>query len=169
MISPAELLDAARAVLREEGELGVRAVARRLGVTPSALYRHTEGLVGLQAMVVEDIVREVEEMLVDDRARASADHPRTSSARVGAGADRFRRWALANTAEFDLVLRRGSPPASSTTRWAAAMACRPAAWSIVLGSVVVEVLGHVGPPDERGQVHDIIDALLASSSEPSGP
>ncbi|MGF1646092.1 MAG: TetR/AcrR family transcriptional regulator [Kineosporiaceae bacterium] len=56
-----QVLDAALAVLREGGlaSLSMRAVARRLGVAPNALYSHVPGKDGLLDAVLDGVLGEV--------------------------------------------------------------------------------------------------------------
>ena len=60
-LGPHSIAAAGLALADEHGAEGVtvRAVARRLGVSPMALYHHVEGKAGLVALVVEQAVTEV--------------------------------------------------------------------------------------------------------------
>lgn len=66
-----KVLSAARVVLREDGMAGLsmRAVARRLGVAPNALYSYVQGKDELVDAVLDDVLAEVQ--LPSDSAVAS--------------------------------------------------------------------------------------------------
>ena len=68
-----EVADIVRAG-REVGlrELSLNAVASRLGVTSAALYRHIDGRWGLERLVGESILSELE--LIDDPERSTVPH-----------------------------------------------------------------------------------------------
>lgn len=78
----------------------VREVARRLGVTAPALYRHVSGRDDLLTLLIaacNDEVTDVCQQAVD--ACAPQDH----DARLNAATWAFRSWALANKPEFGLI------------------------------------------------------------------
>ena len=82
----------------------LRAIAREMGMTAPALYRYFDSLDALILAIVTDLL---EELRVSVEA-ASAEHADEDPVvRVGHMARAFRRWSLANPAEFALMF--GSP------------------------------------------------------------
>jgi AcrR family transcriptional regulator len=101
-----EILDAARGHLAIDGPAGLslRAVARDLGMVPSALYRYYESRDALlTALIVEAYRGLAETAAAADRSQAEADFPARWSATTRA----FRDWALAHPQEWALIF--GSP------------------------------------------------------------
>jgi AcrR family transcriptional regulator len=96
----ARIVEAARALLVESGEVTLRAVARELGLTAPALYRYAPNHQELVRMVAIAIDTEVGVRVAAAAARQPADDP---AARLIAGCVEFRQWALANRKEFALV------------------------------------------------------------------
>lgn len=107
----AEVRAAARQIITHQGAHAVTLaeVARRVGVTPAALYHHFEG--GLP-----DIIYQVAEDIVDDLERtlqAAADsHPHDNFAmRMVEPVRALRRWAITHQPEFNLLF--GTPSAAA--------------------------------------------------------
>src|SRR5947209_19616591 len=101
-----EIKRTARTVLVAHGVdgLALRAVAREMGMTAPALYRYFASREELIEHVVADLYAE----LVDDlEAARDATEPPTPGAQLMALSRRFRAWALAHHAEFNLLF--GSP------------------------------------------------------------
>lgn len=118
----AEVRAAARAVIVESGveSLTLTEVARRVGVTPAALYHHFErGLPDIVARVADDIVDE----LVDELSQAAARYPRDNFAmRMVAPSRVLRSWAIGRRREFCFLFgtparAAGDAHAALTTRW----------------------------------------------------
>ena len=100
------LVDAARELLVEGGPnaIVVREVARRLGVTAPALYKHVQGRDDLLTLLIAACYDEV----TDACGTARNEQPENAHrARLEAATQAFRSWANTNTAEFGLVF--GSP------------------------------------------------------------
>lgn len=78
----------------------VREVARRLGVTAPALYRHVRGRDDLLTLLIAACNDEV-----TDACQAAVDtcDPHDHDARLRAATWAFRTWALANRTEFGLI------------------------------------------------------------------
>ncbi|MGY4645935.1 TetR/AcrR family transcriptional regulator [Cellulomonas sp. URHB0016] len=100
----AELLAAARVRLEADGAaaLSLRAVARDLGVTSSAVYRYVESRDALLTLLIietYDAVGAVAEAAASD-ARAAGTAPSQAWLEV---ARAVRRWALAQPYAFELV------------------------------------------------------------------
>ncbi len=96
----ARIVDAARALLAEGGEVTLRAVARELGLTAPALYRYApshEELVRLIAVAIDADVAARVQSAADSQP---ADDP---AARLIAACVGFREWALGHRKEFALV------------------------------------------------------------------
>ncbi|QIX25281.1 helix-turn-helix transcriptional regulator [Nocardioides sp. JQ2195] len=96
-----EIVDSARAILAEDGELSLRAVAQRMGMTAPALYRYVASYQDLLRVVAIGIDAA---MTAEHLQPAVAAHPADDPAmRITAAALAFRRWALASRKEFDVV------------------------------------------------------------------
>lgn len=98
----AEILTAARRHLADDGPAGLslRAVARELGMAPSAIYRYFENRDALlTAMIVEAYDA------LGERAETAADavSSATPRARWVAVASAIRTWALANRHDYGLL------------------------------------------------------------------
>ncbi len=105
----AEVRAAARHIIAHQGvdALTLAEIARRVGVTPAALYHHFEG--GLP-----EIVYQVSEDIVDDLVQAlqsAADsHPKDNFAmRMIEPVRALRSWAITHQPEFNLLF--GTPSA----------------------------------------------------------
>lgn len=103
------LVDAAEILLAEGGPeaLSLREVARRVGVTPMAVYRHFDGVEALKAAL-------------RDRAGASLMAALTTSlaeqdarSRIEAAILAYVRWATDHPARFRLLFTGGPPPADA--------------------------------------------------------
>lgn len=97
-----EIKTVARGLMAREGtaSLNLRAIAREMGMTPSALYRYFPSRDAiLTALITDayDAVGEAVELAVED---APAD--RTSTG-ILAAVHAFRRWALAHPQEYGLI------------------------------------------------------------------
>lgn len=97
-----EILDAARAQLRESGaaQLSLRAVAGALGMSPAGLYRYYDSREGLLTALITDGFTELAAAV--DRARAAADGQDLRDVLVAAVLA-FREWAIAQPHEFGLL------------------------------------------------------------------
>lgn len=100
------VLDAALALVTEEGPgaLSIREVARRVGLTPMAIYRHFDGLdalrAALRARAATGLMAALTEGLAEPETRA----------RLEASARSYVRWAIENPALFRLLFSGGPPP-----------------------------------------------------------
>ena len=94
------IVDAARGLLVNRGEVTLRAVARELGMTAPALYRYAASHEDLVRMVAIAIDADVAERIAAAADRHPADDP---AARLIAATVEFRAWALGNREEFALV------------------------------------------------------------------
>ena len=96
----AEIVEVSRALLAEEAELSLRAVASRMGMTAPALYRYVSSYQQLVDLVAFAIDRAAAELFAAAAGRQPDDDP---AARLVAAATEFRMWAHANPREFSLV------------------------------------------------------------------
>lgn len=96
----AEILVAARDLVRKGEEINMRAVARAVGMTAPALYRYVDGHDDLLDLLGGSLYQE----LIDDlvRARDRIDES-DLTARLTAMAHAFRDWALAHRHEYGLL------------------------------------------------------------------
>ncbi|MFJ5780393.1 TetR/AcrR family transcriptional regulator [Streptomyces sp. NPDC093094] len=102
----ADVRVAAREVITRQGveALTLAEIARRVGVTPAALYRHFDDLGDIVRHTTRDIVGELTERL---REAIEGERETDHAARLIAPSRVFRRWALAHRQEFRLLF--GTP------------------------------------------------------------
>lgn len=99
------VLDAAEALVIERGpdQLSLREIARRVGITPMAIYRHFDGVEALRAALrtrgSARLMRAFEEALGEPDPRA----------RLEASARQYVRWARDNPALFRMLFTGGPP------------------------------------------------------------
>jgi AcrR family transcriptional regulator len=88
--------------MRDEGtsSLNLRAIAREMGMTPSALYRYFPSRDAILTALVADAYDAVGEAV--EQAVAAAPRDRTVTALL-AGVHTFRRWAVEHPQEFGLI------------------------------------------------------------------
>ncbi|MCP2279756.1 transcriptional regulator, TetR family [Nocardia amikacinitolerans] len=100
-VHDADIRRVARTVLAEQGPeaLTLRAIARDLGITAPALYRHYGSREDLVAALRRDICVD----LADELAGQVAELPDDGVVQLFAICKGFRRWALAHPHEFTLV------------------------------------------------------------------
>ena len=132
-----ELLASARARLGTDGaaDLSLRAVARDLGVSSSAVYRYVESRDALLTLLIVeayDAVGQVAEGAAA-RARAAGSPPAETWLAVARG---VRGWALANRHSFELIY--GTPvPGYQAPQDTVAAALR--IWAVIV-SIMLEAL-----------------------------
>lgn len=104
----AEIKAAARRLLVSGGSaaVGLRAVARELGLTPPALYRYFPSHEALISAMIADLYDELTTALMDLQ---STDEHVDLSARLYLLANGLRDWALAHPAEFGLLFGTAVP------------------------------------------------------------
>jgi AcrR family transcriptional regulator len=97
-----EIKDVARELMASEGSasLNLRAVARQMGITPSALYRYFPSRDAILTALVTDAYDAVGEAV--EKAVAEAPDDGTATAML-AGVHAFRRWALEHPQEYGLI------------------------------------------------------------------
>ena len=106
----------ARQLLRDGEDVSIRAVAQEMGLTPPALYRYVDSHAELMVRVARSIFEDVVAAMTTARDQQDPDDP---SAQIVASAAAFRKWALTNRNEFQLVfasatsaaLEEETPPA----------------------------------------------------------
>lgn len=98
-----EILDAASEELRLHGPSGVtmRAVARRVDMTPSGLYRHVSDHRELLALLTAEAYEAMGAVMADARDRAPADDPATAWYLVHTA---IREWHLDHVPEYELLV-----------------------------------------------------------------
>jgi AcrR family transcriptional regulator len=105
------VLDEAVALVGEQGtrSLTLREVARRLGVTPAAPYRHFADKEALLAAVAEEGYRMLAEQM-SAATRAAGTDPRVRLAALGAA---YLRFALLRPAHYAVTFGADRPPMES--------------------------------------------------------
>ena len=96
----AEIVAAARTLLRGPAPLSLRAVAHEMGMTAPALYRYVDGYDELVALVSDAIFDDVVAHLLAARDSVDVEDP---AGQLVVSAVAFRTWALAHREEFGLV------------------------------------------------------------------
>lgn len=98
----AEIKSTARALLVSEGPdaLTLRAIAREMGMTPTALYRYFPSHDDIVVALCHDVLDELTATLAAARDTVDTDDP---VGRLMAACREFRRWSLANPREFHLT------------------------------------------------------------------
>ena len=102
-----EVLDAARHQLAGQhglSKLTMAAIAKEVGVTPPALYRHFENR---QDVIAQLCVLIVEEVLDTLAAAVARQEPGDVAAALVASTRTSLDWAVRNPAEFDLIIGSG--------------------------------------------------------------
>lgn len=102
----AAIEEVAMNLLATEGvsAVGLRAVARELGLTAPALYRYVASHQDLIDLLTTSIYDELARTIV--RAARRHSHP---GAQIEAASRAFRRWALKNRPQFDLAFATPFP------------------------------------------------------------
>lgn len=129
-----EIKEAARAELAAAGSSGLslRAVARRVGMVPSALYRYFDSRDALLTALILDAYTSLGRAAAADGGRAGPDG--------GAGPVPLRRWLAVGHAVRD---------------WAWA---HPHEWALIYGSPVP---GYEAPPDTIGPALELVRVMAA--------
>jgi AcrR family transcriptional regulator len=95
-----EIIEVSRRLLRETKTVSLRAVAQEMGMTAPALYRYVDGYDELVLLVAQAIFGDVVDSIRQTLTRYDADDP---AAQLVTAATAFRKWALANPDEFEIV------------------------------------------------------------------
>ena len=95
-----EIVEVSRRLLRDGGDVSIRAVAQEMGLTPPALYRYVDSHADLLALVARSIFEDVVAAMTVARDTQADDDP---SAQIVAASAAFRAWALRNRTEFQMV------------------------------------------------------------------
>lgn len=106
-----EIVEVARGLLRASQDVSVRAVAQEMGLTAPALYRYVDSYAELMRLVARSIFADVVAAMAAARDAQAPDDP---SARIVVSAAAFRRWALNNPEEFQLVFASPSARLGAT-------------------------------------------------------
>jgi AcrR family transcriptional regulator len=101
-----EIKETARRILVAEGTdgLSLRAIAREMGMTAPALYRYFPSREDLVVALIADLYGELSDTI---EAARDAVELGGAPARLAEASRAFRRWALADRREFELLF--GSP------------------------------------------------------------
>lgn len=166
----AALIEAGMAVLREGGELSLRALARRVGVSATAVYRHFPDKDALLKALAAEAFR----ILAEDQ-RVASEAKGGGLAGFGATGAAYVRFALRNPALFRLVFAHPAPvddvepedDAMAMLRANATALAPPGvdpqvaalqAWSLAHGLAMLMLDGHV--PVDEGVIDTVIDARM---------
>jgi AcrR family transcriptional regulator len=95
-----EIVKSARALLRSDEPISLRAIAQEMGITAPALYRYVDGYDQLLELVADAIFDDMLEAMAQAAARQSDDDP---AAQLVVSAVAFRNWSLAHPEEFTLI------------------------------------------------------------------
>ena len=166
------LIEAGMTALREGGDLSLRALARAVGVSATAVYRHFPDKDALLAAIADEAYA----MLAADQ-RTASEAAGGGLAGFGATGAAYVRFALRNPALFRLVFahtqtephdQREEGDEAMAMLHAAARAYAPPgvdpqvaalqAWALVHGLAMLMLEGHV-PADET-LIDRVIDAKL---------
>lgn len=163
------LIDAGLASLRESGELSLRALAREVGVSATAVYRHFPDKDALLAALAEEAYA----MLAADQ-RAASEAAGGGLAGFGATGAAYVRFAIRQPALFRMVFAHAKPnhldhdDDAMTMLRANAEAYAPPgcdpqvaalqAWALVHGLAVLILDGHV--PADEALIDAVIDARM---------
>jgi AcrR family transcriptional regulator len=161
----AEIRQAARRILRTRGpdSLGMRAIAREIGLTPPALYRYFGTYDDLRRDLVTELVAEVTATLRD----AASAHTGAAE-RLVAGSRALRGWALSNPREYALLFAEGCLLGVAATElfielWpSASRHLILTAWIRLHGHVSLETLGHLefAPDDPEPMFETLVAELV---------
>jgi len=113
-ITREEIKNTARQLMAEKGAAGlsIRAIAREMGMTASALYHYFSNLNGLITALIEDAFTQLAETI-----EAASKNPAltTSAEQFTAVANAYRDWALNNPTDFQLLYGNPIPGYSQPT------------------------------------------------------
>ncbi len=101
-----EALVAAAIALIEEGDVGdvsLRAVARRVGVSPAAPFRHFASKTALLTAVAEQAMERLRAAIENADAATGRDDPMASLEAIG---NAYLRWAKDNPTHFQIISSR---------------------------------------------------------------
>lgn len=139
-----EILVVAREHLAHEGAvaLSLRAIARDLGMVPSALYRYFDG----RDALLSALILEAYDSLADavEEAAAGAARDPSDAARWLAGPTAMRGWALARPHEWALIF--GSPVPGYHAPQETVAAYARVATALVRPVSDASKAGHLAPP-----------------------
>ncbi|MEU2060989.1 TetR/AcrR family transcriptional regulator [Streptomyces sp. NPDC013455] len=101
-----DALTAARELIASQGAeaLSLSAVARKVGVTPPALYRYFDGKAGLTLAVYEAVTRDFVTIVAE---AAGARDPEDFGGQLYAATRAVLDWSVAHPGEFDLLMGAG--------------------------------------------------------------
>ena len=147
----------------------VREVARRLGVTAPALYRHVSGRDDLLTLLIAACVDEVTGVCA---AAVAACGPGDVEGRLRAATWAFRDWALQHPPEFGLVY--GTPVARYTAPENGPTVVAMQRFGALFGSVFTDLLQAgrlrtVAEDDLDPGVREDLTAAAAAMGLPMGP
>lgn len=155
----AEIKTVARRLLATHGtsSLHLRAVAREMGITPSALYRYFPSRDAILTALVKDAYDDVGEAV--EQAVAAAPDDGTATA-ILAGVHAFRRWALEHPQEYGLIY--GTPvPGYEIPRDETLAPAMRTSW-VLLGQLIRALeQGLVTLPDPQTIPPDVTELLRA--------
>lgn len=161
-----EIRQVARELMAREGSssLNLRAVAREMGITPSALYRYYPSRDAILTALIVEAYDQVGEAVEQAIAAAPADHTAT---RILAGAHAFRHWAVGHPHEFGLIYGTPVPgyEAPATESITAAMRTGLALFGELVRAVEQ---GLLTPPDDATVPADLLPILRRLALDPSG-
>ena len=101
----AAIIDATLALVEEEGvaAVSVREVAKRLGVSPGAPFRHFANKKSLLTAVATEAMQAFSAAIQEEMRTASDGTPAGALRAIGRG---YLKWALGNRAQFAIISNR---------------------------------------------------------------
>jgi AcrR family transcriptional regulator len=154
-----EIKTVARVLMAREGtsSVNLRAVAREMGMTASALYRYFPSREAILTALVTEAYDAVGDAV--EQAVAAAPQDRTASAMM-AGVHAFRRWALEHPQEYGLIFGTPVPGYEAPEEQTLGPALRTT--FVLLGELIRALRNDlVTPPADDRMPADVRAALVA--------
>jgi AcrR family transcriptional regulator len=152
-----EIKSVARALMERDGtsSLNLRALAREMGIAPSALYRYFPSRDAILTALIKDAYDAVGEAV--EQAVAAAPKDRTATAMLAA-VHAFRSWSLSHPEEYGLIY--GTPVPGYVAPAEETLAPSLRTNFVLLGELIRALeMGAVTPPDESTLPAAVCEAM----------
>ena len=165
-ITRVEIKATARQLMAEKGTggLSIRAIARKMGMTPPALYHYYASLNDLITALIQDAYTQLAETL---EAAAMEPALTTSGQRLTAVALAYRHWALTHSIHFQLIYGNPIPNYSQPID----ITYPPARRSFLLTAGIFNdgiEIGEIDPPDRYIDFPPAIEQSLIELTKVDG-